>query len=40
MYNNIQNIDNTNDNEMKQRQTLDDFRQLLMKMDEKLNSNF
>ena len=39
MYNNIQNIDNSNDNEKKQRQTLDDFRQLLMKMDEKLNSN-
>jgi len=40
MYNNIQNIDNSNDNEVKQRKTLDDFRQLLMKMDEKLNSNF
>ena len=40
MYNNIQNIDDNNDNDMKQKQTLDDFKNLLRKMDEKLNSNF
>jgi hypothetical protein len=40
MYNNIQNIDDNNDNDMKQKQTLNDFKNLLRKMDEKLNSNF
>ena len=40
MYNNIQNIDENNDNDIRQKQTLDDFKQLLRKMDEKLNSNY
>ena len=40
--NNFQNIEdiNDNDNDMKQNQTLNDFKQLLRKMDEKLNSPF
>ena len=40
MYNNIQNIDENNDNDIRQKQTLDDFKQLLRKMDEKLNSHY
>ena len=38
MNNNFQNIEDMNDNDFKQNQTLNDFKQLLRKMDEKLNS--
>ena len=38
--NDFNNIEDINDNEMKQNQTLNDFKQLLRKMDEKLNSPF
>ena len=38
--NNFQNIEDMNDNDFKQNQTLNDFKQLLRKMDEKLNSPF
>ena len=40
MNNNFQNIEDMNDNDFKQNQTLNDFKQLLRKMDEKLNSPF
>ena len=40
MNNSLQNFEGDNENELKQNQTLNDFKQLLRKMDEKLNSPF
>ena len=40
MNNSLQNFEMDNNNELKQNQTLNDFKQLLRKMDEKLNSPF